>query len=281
VDQPLALTLTRTAGDRFVSLPILAVPAAIPRAEITLLDTAAHPKDLEFIRAKARGSLRLDVTGVPTTNAQATVRGRVLHVAVQCFSGSGGTVAIARRHVARANRVWAQAGVEIDARSVTDSVPAPAGISDLDHDHPFTGTLTADERKLVGVDPGGPTRSAVARDLNIYYVKQITDIVAGVTYVHEGFREVTDPGQSAIALEAPSVSDLAFGHEIGHALLINWGAQEHSTQRAGTTPSTGWPASNLMHDTDTGTGADLDRTQVTNVVQSVSLGIAPHLALEP
>jgi outer membrane protein OmpA-like peptidoglycan-associated protein len=277
VVESVAVTLTRTTGDRFVSLPILAIPTAIPRSEIAFLNTAASPKSLEVVRAKARGAIRLDVPAVPGANANVTVRGRVLHLAVQCFSGSGATVAMAQRQIGRANRIWAQAGVEVDARSVTASVPAPAGLNDLDHVTGGSG-LTAEERRLVGLAPGGPSRSAIASDLNIYYVNLITGDAAGVTY---GTPLVTDPTNTAIAIEAPVASDLALAHELGHVLLINWGTNEHNTQGTAAAPSAPWPASNIMHFEDTGTGGALDRTQVQNVIQSLALGLARHLALEP
>jgi outer membrane protein OmpA-like peptidoglycan-associated protein len=274
----IALDRPPAGGDLFLSLPALAVPAAIPRADIRL----RAPADMATVRTQAGGRLRVTIA-TPTPLGQAgvievTARGRVVYVAAQAFTGSSTTVADIRRHLTRANRVWAQAGVEIKERSAVDGLTAPAGLNDLDHNSPFNGRLTAEERQLLNITPGGPGRSPTASDLNVYYLRSIGGPASGTAFTRESFSAMTDPGQSAIALEGPAISDVAPAHEIGHMLLIAWPGEEHQDQQS---PPVDWPDSNVMHPVDTGNGTDLDQTQVVNILVSTRVRSNPFIIFEP
>lgn len=273
------VTLRRTGGDRFLApRPILPVISVFERAEI-------NATDLDFIRAQAGGLLRLTVTGnfAGLAQAQARVRGRVVFIAAQSFSGSGVSVADIRRHIRRARRVWAQAGVEVKERSAVASVADPGGLLQLDHDVPFSRRLTNEERQLLGLRAPSPTRSAVATDLNIYYVEEIVGPAAGVAYNREGWiTPIADPGQSAIAVEIniePGDTVLALdtilAHEMGHMLIVGWGGNEHA-DFAGTI----WPNNFVMHDR-VAEGTDLHRTQVQNILLTTELGMNPFITFEP
>jgi hypothetical protein len=174
--------------------------------------------------------------------------------------------------------VWAQAGVEIKERSAVDGLTAPAGLNDLDHNSPFNGRLTAEERQLLNITPGGPGRSPTASDLNVYYLRSIGGPASGTAFTRESFSAMTDPGQSAIALEGPAISDVAPAHEIGHMLLIAWPGEEHQDQQS---PPVDWPDSNVMHPVDTGNGTDLDQTQVVNILVSTRVRSNPFIIFEP
>ena len=281
--ETISINLTRTppVGDTFLSLPLLAIPAVFTAAEINV----KAPATLNVIRARAGGKLRLSVnTPVPLGNltvVEVAVRGMVVSIAAQAFVSSGVSVADMRRHIGIANRAWAQSGLEVRERSApVASVADPNNLTDLDHDVPFSGRLTAKERILTGVSPGGPSRSAVASDLNIYYVDEIKGPAAGVAYSRGSFRALTDPGQTAIAIEIPSTAssdaaDTILTHEMGHLVLINWGGDEHQ-DHAGKD----WPDGIVMHPEVT-VQKDLDRTQVENILLHVRLNINPFVVLVP
>ncbi len=272
-----AVTLTRTGGDRFVSRPVLAVPEVIG-GEIVF----KAPQDIEAVRARAGDTIQLVVDGDFANLAldQVIVRGMVVFIFARSFDGSGISAADIRRHIQRANRVWAQAGLEFKERSVRDGVAAPDGLLNLDHDVPFSGTLTAEEKILCGISPNGPARSGVATDLNVYYVETINGPAAGVAYSRESFREIAAPAQTAIAAEitsdmAQDAADAILAHETGHHLLVNWGGDEHQ-DHAGTN----WPDKVIMHPAVTDQ-RDVDRTQVENILQGVRLGISRQVIFEP
>ncbi len=272
-EPPRNITLTRTSGDRFVSRPMLMIPAAISRAEI-------NAQGLEVIRAKAGGTVRVTLSGLFVGHgAQATVRGRIMHVFAQAFQGSGVTAADVRRHIRRANRAWAQAGIEVKERQVNASVPAPAGLLELDQNVPFNGILTAEERQLLGiVRPGNPARSTVATDVNIYYLEALARALA-TAYESEHHPEITDPNQSGIAITLSDAlsaveNDTTLSHEMGHLILVRWGAGEHQELSG-----SDWPAGNVMH--TPASAIDLDRTQVENILLSVGSGTNPFIIFEP
>lgn len=276
--ETLPVTLTRTVGDSFLSLPMLAIPSAIPRAQITL----RIPKDIEVIRARAGGTIRFQVPGdfAGLGVTQARVRGRVVHIFAQAFDGSDVTAADVRRHIQRANRAWAQAGLEVKERQVNDSVPAPPGLLELDQNVPFNGVLTAEERRLLGiVRPGNPARSAVATDIHVYYLEELRRALA-TAYESEHHPQIVDPDQSGIAITiSDSLStvenDTTLSHEMGHLLLVRWGAGEHQDQAG-----SDWPSGNVMH-TPASDAIDLDRTQVENILLHVPSGDNPFVIFEP
>lgn len=277
--ETIPITLTKKA-DAFLSLPILAIPIAIQANEITL----KQPKPLEVVRAQAGDKLHLSAPA-PFGNfksQEVMVRGRVMHLFVEAFAGSGTKADEIRKHIQRANRTWAQAGIETKERSVRDSVAPPSPeLLDIDtkaNDHPFFGVLTSKEKQLLEISPNGPARSTTASDINIYYVRSITDPVLGVSYNREGFPSVVEPGQDAIAISDSHVTLTAMSHEIGHMVLINWGGEEHQDH---STPPKDWPPNNVMHLHDTVAGVDVDRTQVENILTSTKLGNNFWVLFEP
>jgi hypothetical protein len=128
------------------------------------------------------------------------------------------------------------------------------------------------------MSPGGPSRSAIAADLNVYCVASFVDTsgptIGGITYSRESFGAISEPGQVAIALSDAAVGLETLPHEIGHLLLRNWGRDEH-VDGAGTA----WATTNVMHAATTG-GRDLEAAQVQNVLNAVVAGL-PYVRMEP
>jgi hypothetical protein len=249
------------------------MPAAVARAGVTF----SAPQSLEVIRCLAGGTLQLRPTGRLAGKSETVrVRGRVTFLNVQAFSTSGTSAADVRRQIARAAQVWTQAAIELKERAVVDGVAAPAGLDDLDHN---SGQgITLEERRLLGgTAAGGPSRSAVATDVNIYYVRTIDGPAAGVTYSIETGAGVGDAAGTAVAMEGPIVSNLALAHEIGHVFLRGWIGSEHKD--AGT-PAADWPATNVMHPNDP-PGVDVVRAQVQNILNGTAGGVHPNIVFEP
>lgn len=276
--ETIPITLSKKA-DAFLSLPILAVPLIL-ESEIK----QKQPKTMEVVAAQAGDKLQFSVTSAlgSLQSQEITVRGRVLHAFSQAFTGSGTKAAEMRQHIQRANRTWAQAGIEVKERGVNDNVAPPSpGLLDLEtrgNDHPFLGILTAKEQQLLGMTAGGPARSATASDVNIYYVRSITNPVLGVSYNEESFPSIVEPGQDAIAISDSNTTVTAPSHEIGHLILLNWGGDEHQDQ---STPPKDWPESNVMHRHDTVRGVDVDQTQVRNILLSTATGRNLWVLFEP
>lgn len=274
--EAIPITLTKKA-DAFLSLPILAIPAAIKANEITL----KQPKSLEVVRAQAGDKLQLSVPAVfgGVSSEEATVRARTVFISAQTFTDSvttakdlKATAADIRRQIGRANRIWAQAGIEVKERAVQDSVPDPGGLLQLDDNG--TATLTTDEQKLIGLIPGGPVPSPVATDLNVYYLQDIKGSPSGLS-----FKGQPAPARPTVALEGPKITDAALPHEIGHWLLRGWaspagiGADGKPTQAGDEhVDLTGkaWPDTNVMHKFDVDKDGNVDKSQVTNILPNVS-----------
>jgi outer membrane protein OmpA-like peptidoglycan-associated protein len=280
------VTLQRASGDRFVSLPILAIPEAISRAGITF----KAPQDLDVIRCSAGGRLRLELVGTFSGVGvrEAPVRGRVVNIFAQGFTGSGATPAFITGLINRANTVWAQAGIEVKARSINAAVTPPAGLLDLDTlaaRDPFPSTLTAEERQLLGISPNGPARSANANDMNIYFIKVLVDPnpantvnLGAVAYAAESYPAIAEPGQSAIALEGTGLTGPFLAHELGHHLLRNWVGDEHMDTSI---PQQDWPKTNVMHSTIFENSDVVDKTQVENILLGTASGSHPVIRFEP
>jgi hypothetical protein len=292
--ESVALTLTRVPGtDRFLSLPILAIPRVITRAALTF----AAPRSIEVVLAEAGGRLLLDVAdALPVALfevANLPVRGRVVHIFAQAFTGSGATAPFIRGLIATANRVWAQAGVEIRERSVATGVAPPAGgliLATLERRPSRTGQLTNPERRLLNLLPNGPARSAVANDMNVYFIGMFTDpnptpinlanvaSLGGVAYSTEGFFGVTEPGHSGIAMEGNVPPGPLLAHELGHHLLRNWAFDEHADLQ---TPQVPWGATNVMRSFVFPTSTGVDRTQVENILTGTAANLHPVIRFVP
>lgn len=251
----LNLTLTKT-GDNFLSpLPLLPVPAI-------LKDELKQPTTLDVFFAHAGDTLTLSVPQAfgGVSSAAVTIRGRVVFLFAETFTDVStsaadinATVADVRRQIARDNRIWAQAGIEVRERSI-QIVADPGGLLELDDNG--TNVLTADEQRLIGQIPGGPAHSATGTDLNVYYVKDIHGPPSGLSY-----KGRVPP---CAAIEGPSVTDSALAHETGHWLLVNGLGDNHTDQNG-----VAYPSNNVLHVTDTG-GGDVDQGQVTNILPNVS-----------
>lgn len=270
------MDLSRTAGDRFVSRPILAIPSLIPRSEI---DAA----DLEVIRTQAGGRLQLEVAGFPGFMlAQAQVRGRVVHIFAQSFQGAGGSEADIENHIEHANRIWAQAGIEVRKREIHMNIPDPGTLKNFEaSDVTKNSNLTDDERLLLGIEGNTPARSQTPTDLNVFYVQTLRTreddpTPVGSAYDGADFRRPTYPLQTVV-LEMSGhqkhVADLA--HEIGHMFLKRWPKDDHADLRG-----TPWPKQNLMHEASGEESRDLDRTQIENVLNAIQNGKNPFVTFE-
>ncbi|MEM6796706.1 MAG: hypothetical protein AAF725_22225, partial [Acidobacteriota bacterium] len=263
-----------STSHHFLSPPLLAIPRAIPRAEIRMR-TSPDP-GLAVVRAAAGGRLDVRVDGdVPLGDSgrvEVSVRGRVLSLFGVAFDGSGADVARMRRDVDRAARVWAQAGIEVRRGPLQDGF-VDRGLLRLDHADDTGRALTLEQQRLVGRRAPSPPASAVAGDLNVYYVAEIVEIGGpGSTTAVGGIAFPNDP---AIALDAALSDDLALAHEIGHQVIHRWGGDEHSDQ-TGTT----WPASNVMHPSLAG-GSDLHRDQVVHILNREARGGDPYVTFDP
>ena len=266
----LSITLTKNA-DAFLSPPILGIPVAIPADKITL----KQPKSLEVVRVHGGDRLQLAVSvfgGV--SSDEVTVRTRNVVLFAQTFTDAStsaadlkATVSDVRRQIARANRIWAQAGIEIRERSI-QVVPDPGGLLQLDDNG--TAALTTDEQKLLGQIPGGPSHSTTATDLNVYYLQDFKGPPSGASFKGRA--------PAVIAIEGPSVTDSALAHEIGHWLLVNWLSPAGTDATGKPTPAgnehvdlngKAWPDSNVLHQHDTN-GGDVDRAQLINVLPNNS-----------
>jgi outer membrane protein OmpA-like peptidoglycan-associated protein/peptidoglycan hydrolase-like protein with peptidoglycan-binding domain len=195
------IVLKRTTGDRFVSLPILAIPLAIPLGDVTMKDPSKP--DLEMIRTTAGGSLRLQVPGnTPGPGvAIAKVSGRVAELCTVTIAGASNKP---QRDIDTANRVWAQLGIEVrvlESKTVTD--PTLLKITDA----PIKGPASKDETKLFSLG-----RDTCVAGVIGYYVQSTTRAGLGVTLVvphNAGFY------QNDLA------SQYTFGHELGHVLGLD------------------------------------------------------------
>jgi outer membrane protein OmpA-like peptidoglycan-associated protein len=248
------LDLKRQApgSDVFLSVPLLVFPQGIPRTELTF----PAQRDLDLIRAASGGRITLRVDGMFAAEpVSAAVHARVLHLNVQVFTGSGASVDDVRAvHVPKAQRAWAQAGIEVVLRGqVREVAPPDKSLLTLDHTDDTGQTLTDEEQQLVGARQPAPQASAVNTDLNVYYVRAI----GRPGGAHDGgtVHGIAYPNFPVIAL-ADEATDTALGHEIGHQL--------HEVHQDAN--GTDWPKRVIMHPHDTGDQRDVPRVMVESIV---------------
>ncbi|HEV2756800.1 MAG TPA: OmpA family protein [Actinomycetota bacterium] len=264
----LVLTRPLPGLDTFLSQPVLAIPVAAGRAGLAFV----APQDMQVVLAEAAGTLELRATGTAgSQTARLPVRGRVVRVFVQGFDCSGITEAAARSHIARANTVFAQAGIEVRERSIAVGVAPPdPGLCDVDSTDPEGINLTQDERQMVGQVGPSPATGPAASDVNVYYVCSFDGSAAGIAY----------PNTTVIILEGPCPSNTrlpggvtvaALSHEIGHHLALN-----HQDRTA-----TDWPPTHVMHPRDVATATHLGRTQVEDIVRNVGRGVLRPVVIVP
>jgi outer membrane protein OmpA-like peptidoglycan-associated protein len=280
--ETIAITLRRTplVSDTFLSLPLLAIPSAIPAAEINL----KTPATLNVIRARSTGKLTLSVNSPVSLGnlgvVEVTDRARALVLFAQALANSAAgidsdtTLADLQRKIARVARIWAQAGIEVQTRRVAAPVESPATLLDVEHTDNTGTTLTPDEQRLCGkvIIAGDPTRSAIATDLNVFYVRSL-DAPPAPAADPSGIAYPNDP---VIVLEGGTkTKDEALAHEIGHQ-IITWGGLDEHKDLTGTN----WPSTNVLHQFDTG-GGELDRTQVVDILASTNAGTNRFLVFQP
>jgi outer membrane protein OmpA-like peptidoglycan-associated protein len=199
-----AVTLTRTTGDRFVSLPLLAIPMAIPRGDITF----RAPQDIEVVRARAEGDLRLELRGAFTGLAavERPVRGRVLEFCTITIQGAAPTIGA---DMTTANRVMAQCGIEFRILD-QDTVNNGALLDIQQANCPLTiggdTTRGAEEQALFNLG-----RADCAENFIVYFVRSNSLGAFGCSAYPTG-----QPGVTV----ADTASQYTFAHEIGHVLHL-------------------------------------------------------------
>lgn len=217
------LRLSRQAGSVYLSEhPLLAVPRAIPRADVTF----AAPRDIDIIRARAEGSLALtlDAPRGGTGRATAAVRGRVLQLCTVTIDGAAPTI---DADLTNANRVWAQCGIELRilARSTVDD---PVLLDIEQDDCPFAPN---------GDDDRGEEETALfalGRDCPnnfvVYFVRSLSLPLVGCA---------AHPTGQFGATVADGASRYTFAHEIGHVLHLQ---HDGRTNNLMSTPTAALPA---------------------------------------
>jgi hypothetical protein len=198
------LNLTRTSGDRFASLPILAIPQDFPRADITF----RAPQNIEVMRCQAGGTLRLELLGALAGSGgiQVPVRGRVLELCTVTIQGAAPNIA---GNLATGNRVMAQAGIEV---RILNQIPVTnATLLDIQQANcPLTiGGDTnrgTEETALFALG-----RSACTSSLIVYFVRSNSLGLFGCSAFPTG-----QPGVSV----ADTATQYTFIHEIGHVLTL-------------------------------------------------------------
>ncbi|HET6230377.1 MAG TPA: OmpA family protein [Longimicrobiaceae bacterium] len=226
--------LTRLAGDRFVSLPILAIPAAIPRADITF----AAPRSIEVLRTRAQGRVRLQVQGrlaaVPPVDAR--VRGRVLELCTLTIQGASPNPALL---LGTANRVMAQDGIEFRILTALPTLNSPQLLDIARTTCPLTiggdALRGAEETALFALG-----RAACAANFIVYFIRSDSLALRGCSAYPAG-----NPGVTV----CDGATQYTMGHEIGHVLNL---------------PHNG-ALNNLMNTTTSGLPAAPSQVRLTNV----------------
>jgi outer membrane protein OmpA-like peptidoglycan-associated protein len=284
---PLTITLKRTASGTFESAPILAVPMAIQPDEISL----AEPKTLETVRAVAGGKLRVESASLPGFRTEIPVRGPVLSLFMRSLkssttnASSGMEVKDLNARVALANRILAQAGIEVKARSTLALVPAPDELLDVQssrEDDP----LTDDEQRLLGLkqppNPADPAPSGIKSAIDVIYVETISSVTlpgeieketGGFSFPRVPVIVIASRGRPGRPQPRPEV----LAHEVCHRLFVSWGPPDPppgAPREHGDLAGKPWAKNNLMHAVDAG-GTDLHPTQVEHILRFAKFGVTP------
>lgn len=220
------VTLTRTSGNRFVSLPTLAIPDPIPRNEITF----AAPQDIEVIRARAGGRLRLEFnTGSGIATQQVRVRGRVLQMCAITIQGAAPNI---NGNLTTANRVMAQCGIEFRLTNL----PSVNNLALLDI-----------QRTTCPLTIGGDNNRS-AEEIALFALGRADCAVNYVVYfIRSDSRGLNGCSAYPVGQPGITVSDVAsqytFAHENGHVLhLPHNGSANNLMTGAGTGSLPGNPA---------------------------------------
>jgi hypothetical protein len=215
------ITLTRSSGNRFVSRPILAIPSAIPRAEVTF----ATPQDVEIIRARASGRLQLQLEGVLAQLGpiRANVRGRVVELCTITIQGASPAQTVAN-NLRIINRIFAQCGVEFRVLR-SDTVNNPAVLDMNQPSCPLTigGDTHRNTQELTLFAIG---RATCVANFIVYFVRSITGLRGCSAY------PVGLPGVTI----ADDATQYTFSHEIGHVLRLPHITDNTNLMNTTTTP---------------------------------------------
>ncbi len=233
--------------EEYLAVSLYPIPLVTLRSSISF----AQPKDIEIVRTQAGGKLIVHIpeTHVGANSTDIRMRGPVVYVFAQAFrdgtDDAGVTEEDIRSDIQRANRVWAQAGIEVKEREIRVGVQDPGGLLDLDTSDRVQGR-SEEERRLTGRHPdcatnpaSCPVRSATSTDLNVYYLRNLGLSTLGLAYEPE----------TVIAIEGGAwLRDFTLAHEIGHHLIVNWpcrkfaeGFAEHYQPDC-----EGWPFTNVL-----------------------------------
>ena len=197
------ISLTNTSGNQFISLPILAIPEAIPRTDITFRTA----QNIEIIRCVTRGRLRLEFRGIFSSrvNYEVRVRGRILEFCTVTIQGASPNI---NTYVNTANRVMAQYGIEI-RNSPQPNINNPALLDINQTDCPLTiggdNHRGTEEQTLFNLG-----RATCPANFIVYFVQSIPGLRGCSAY------PVGQPG----VIVADTATQYTFAHEIGHVLHL-------------------------------------------------------------
>ena len=179
------------------------------------------------------------------------MRFSTIFIDAKIITGATADRARMEQEVRNANEILSQAGLNVQLRNV-QNIADPGGLLDLDIT--WTGTLTAEESTVVGL-----SRSAVATDLNFYYVRSLTGLggTIAIALGPDDFTDVNILTNSGILMSDTAVFEL-LAHEMGHIII--------SPDAAGSTLEHNTVAPlNFMRPFVTGTNTQLTRQQSANI----------------
>ena len=250
-------TLTRRSGDRFVSLPMMAIPVAAQRAGLVF----KAPQDIDIILATAGGRLRLE-TLVPFPGvgvAQTRVRGRVIRLSVNNLNTSGVNAGEAVNAITLAQRTWAQAGIELRLVGPITPQTDPGGLNNIQQlPNNFSDNLGPDRATLFGLNP--------TPDIDIYFVNNVQGAF-GEAFGSNDLNAPMAANFGNMIIEQGTVVRNTMAHELGHILFdlprtVNGGGDEHSlftiNAAGGLVSGLAAPITNIM-----GVGNPVTRTDMT------------------
>jgi len=247
-------TLNRSSGDRFVSLPVLAIP------EATTAVTLSNPRSLEVIRTVAGGTFP-DAAG-----AQVRVRGRTVQLSINILDTSGVTLPEATTVLGEASGIWVQAGIELRLSEpiTTRTDPGlPAILEALPSD--FSNEVGLQRRTLFAIHP--------TAGIDVYFVKNIQG-QNGEGFGDNDLKAPMKQFRGNIILRQGLTGLSTLGHELGHVLIdlpasVNGGGDEHrlfTLNPDGTFVSgAAAPAKNIMHGSGIAGRTDLTSDQCRRV----------------
>lgn len=206
---PLELVLPASAAGVLLSAPsILVIPVAIPRADVVPKDAART----QVIQAVAEGKLTLDVGGplAGLGKREVPVKGPIIKLCTVTIKGASPSPA---RDLEIANRVWAQAGLEVRV----------------------SGRMEHEDDTLLEVDSTETLSQATPEEIKLCQVKRPDCAEALMCYYAEtntaGFRGVAFGGRNCMHV-FESATKYTFMHELGHAI-----GEPHDTDKAVANPT--------------------------------------------